>query len=117
MPKKAGTRSSGSRSRSQKNIQEVVNARGQRRSGNPKTINFESLRGKDYKEVMSDILSSPAVKYVAGGIAAAFLTRIANNMSDRYPEISSFIRENLENMQGKLGEFKDSFRETSSTRH
>ena len=50
-----------------------------------------------------------------GGIAAAVLARIANNISDRYPELSHFLKENLDTVEGKLGEFRSSMGE--STRH
>lgn len=61
---------------------------------------------RDYREIIREFISSPAVKYVAGGIATAVLTRLANNLSDRYPEISNFIRENMDNLEGRLSEFR-----------
>lgn len=70
---------------------------------------------RDYKDLLREIVSNPAFKYVAGGIAAALLTRMANNMADRYPELSHFLRENLENLEDRMGEFKTSM--TGSTRH
>lgn len=70
----------------------------------------------DYKEVLRGFISSPAVKYVAGGVATAILARLAANISDRYPEISNFIKENLETVENKLGEFKNEF-DSSSARH
>lgn len=60
-------------------------------------------RGTDYKEILKEFASNPAVRYIAGGLATAFLTRIANNMSERYPEISSFIRENIGTLETKFG--------------
>lgn len=70
---------------------------------------------RDYKDVLRELAANPAVRYVAGGIATAVLARIASNLSDRYPELSSFIKENLENVEGRLGDFKDSL--TDSARH
>jgi hypothetical protein len=68
---------------------------------------FLDVGDKDYKEVLKELITSPAVKYVAGGIATAILTRIANKMGDRYPEISSFLKENLDSLSGKMGEFRN----------
>jgi hypothetical protein len=76
-----------------------------------------SAAKRDYKEVIKDFITSPPVKYIAGGIATALLTRIANNMSDRYPEISSFIKENLDNIEGKLGEFNSGGSQAGHSRH
>lgn len=57
----------------------------------------------DYQEILIEILASPNVRYVAGGITTALLARLANNWEDKYTEISSFIRENLENLETKFG--------------
>lgn len=67
--------------------------------------NFFEAGNRDYREILRELASNPAVKYVAGGIATALLTRIANNMATRYPELSSFIRENLDSLEGKFGEY------------
>ncbi len=70
---------------------------------------------RDYKDVLRNLAANPAVRYVAGGIATAVLARIASNLSDRYPELSNFIKENLDNVEGRLGDFKDSL--ADSARH
>ena len=70
----------------------------------------------EYKDVLREFISNPAVKYVAGGIATAILARIATNISDRYPEISNFIKENLDTVEGKLNEFRNDYG-ASSARH
>ncbi len=71
-----------------------------------------SARGTehDYMGIVRELISNPTVKYVAGGIATALLTRLATNLSDRYPEISKFITENLDTVESKLsgGRFTDS---------
>jgi hypothetical protein len=46
------------------------------------------------------------VRYLAAGVATAILARVANNISDRYPEISDFLKENLDTAEGKLNEFR-----------
>lgn len=79
--------------------------------------NFEWPESRDYKDVLKNFITSPALKYVAGGMVTALLARFANNMTDRYPEISNFIKENLENIEGKLGEFRMGEGEASSSRH
>lgn len=71
---------------------------------------------RDYKDILQELLSNPALKYVAAGLATAVLTRIANKMSDRYPEISSFIRENLDQIEGRFGDFSGEGR-GESARH
>lgn len=57
---------------------------------------------RDYMGLVRELVSNPTVKYVAGGIATALLTRLATKLSDKYPEISSFIRENLDTVESKL---------------
>lgn len=50
--------------------------------------------------------TSPTVKYIAGGVATAVLTRIASNIATKYPELSNFLRENIDTVESKLSEFK-----------
>jgi len=57
---------------------------------------------RDYMSLVREIVSNPTVKYVAGGIATAMLTRLATKLSDKYPEISNFIRENLDQVESKI---------------
>lgn len=73
-------------------------------------------RVDDYKNVLREFVNNPAVRYVAGGIATAVLARIATNMSERYPEISNFLKENLDTVEGKLSEFRNG-PEGESARH
>ena len=54
---------------------------------------------------LSQMFSNPAVRYVAGGIATAVLTKLAANIQDKYPQISQFLREGIESMEGRLSEF------------
>lgn len=49
-----------------------------------------------YKEVIIDVASHPAVKYMAAGVATAMLARLASKASERYPEISRFIQDNVD---------------------
>lgn len=60
----------------------------------------------DYKEILRDLYASPTVRYLAGGIAAAFLNRYANKLSEKYPEVADFLKENIEAFEGKLSEIK-----------
>ncbi len=75
------------------------------------TRRSRSLAGEhDYMGMVREVVSNPTFKYVAGGIATALLTKLATNLSDRYPEISKFITENLDTVESKLsgGRFSDS---------
>ena len=81
-----------------------------------KTIS--SSNEKDYKDILRDMAKSPAVKYVAVGVTTALLTRLANNVSDKYPEMAGFLRENIGYMENKLSELKKSIgMEQTVTRH
>lgn len=73
--------------------------------------------GRDFKDIIRDIASNPAVKYVAGGIATAMLTKLASSLSGRYPEISRLLNENLENFEDKLREFRGSSSDQMDTQH
>lgn len=62
---------------------------------------------RDKSAAFREIINNPAVKYVAGGIASALMTKIITKMSDRYPEITRFLRENIDTLEQKLGEFQN----------
>lgn len=65
-----------------------------------------SSRGSEYGSLIREFISNPAVKYMAGGIATAILSRLATNMSEKYPELSRFLRENIDGFEGKLSQYR-----------
>lgn len=69
----------------------------------------------DYKEILRELYTSPTVRYLAGGIAAAVLNRYANRLSEKYPEIADFLRENIDTFEGKLADLKHSLDTGSSS--
>jgi hypothetical protein len=81
----------------------------------PLEVNIASER--DIKEMLKDFMTSPAVKYVAAGISTALLSRFATRINDRYPEISTFIRDNIHTLEGKLEEYRDTMQSGFSQRH
>lgn len=68
-----------------------------------------SSRGSDYKNLIREFISNPAVKYMAGGIATAVLSRLATNMSEKYPELSRFLKENINSFEGRLDQYRPGF--------
>jgi len=90
-----------------KSTQKVAAAR---RSGSAsRTRRSSSTLEKNYRNYRDTLLEwseRPAVRYVAGGIGIALLGRLAFSMSDRYPEVSRFFRENLDTIEDKLKEFR-----------
>lgn len=94
-------------------MQESTSRRSSRGSRRSSSVSEE----RDMKEIMREFLTSPAVKYIAGGLATALLTRLANNLSGKYPEISSFIRENMGNLEERFGDYRSGMGRESSARH
>lgn len=65
--------------------------------------------------ILKEIVSAPAVKFVARGLAAALFAKLAQKVNDKYPEISRFITENAELVDEKLGRgFAENFRENQA---
>jgi hypothetical protein len=64
-----------------------------------------SSRGSNYWNYILEFSAKPVVRYVAGGLVIAGLARLAMKMSDRYPEISTFIKDNMDTVESKLQEF------------
>ncbi|MFL5785743.1 MAG: hypothetical protein ACJ76H_14090 [Bacteriovoracaceae bacterium] len=80
----------------------------QSRRGNSSVLSSRSLERnyRNYRDTLLEWSERPAVRYVAGGIGIALLGRFALNISDKYPEISRFFRENLDTIEDKLKEFR-----------
>lgn len=84
-------------------------AAGRRSTGASRTRRSSSVLERNYRNYRDTLLEwseRPAVRYVAGGIGIALLGRFALSMSDRYPEVSRFLRENLDTIEDKLREFR-----------
>lgn len=105
MPRKSLNRTGGKRSKNSE-----LNSYATSGDGESLSTSWED---RDYRDILREIAKSPAVRYVAGGITMALLTRLANNMADKYPEISTFIRENVENLEGRFGNFNSAFGNSS----
>ena len=60
----------------------------------------------NYRQIAMDLYNNPTVRYMAGGVAAAILNRVASRLGNKYPEIGSFLKENIGTLEGKLNEFK-----------
>jgi hypothetical protein len=77
-------------------------------------INMSDYSGSK-KAMIMEVVNNPAFKYVVGGIATAVLTKVVTNMADRYPELSNFLRENLDTIEEKLTEFKSTLGDSNSS--
>ncbi len=77
-------------------------------------INMPDYSGSK-KAMIMEVLNNPAFKYVMGGIATAVLTKVVTNMADRYPELSNFLRENLDTIEEKLTEFKGTLGDSNTS--
>jgi hypothetical protein len=119
MAKKSTARASTSRASSRRNEEDVdmPEERLASRSRSNASREGEDSSPRDLRSMLRDLAANPAVRYVAGGIATAVLTRVATNMSEKYPEISKFISENLENVEGKLGDFRNGLTGDSARQH
>jgi hypothetical protein len=90
-----------------KSSQKVAAGRkGGRASGSRRSSSSLERNYRNYRDTLLEWSERPAVKYVAGGLGLALLGRFAYSMSDRYPEIARFIRENIDTVEDKLREFR-----------
>lgn len=77
-----------------------------------------STRGMNFKNILRKIKANPVSMYLAGGVGAFFLGRFAIRYYRSHPEISTFLKENFDTVEGKLREYKDSIMsEESEARH
>jgi hypothetical protein len=72
---------------------------------------------RDEREILKVLIQSPATKYVASGVATAFLAYVAKKLSPHYPEISDFIQENLDMLQGRMEQYQTAFHQNEPQKH
>lgn len=100
-------------SRQSKTTSPIKKSRARRSSSRPvkERLSFERKNyehtAREYKDALWEFMNRPGVKYFAGGLATAVLARLASGISERYPEISKFLKENIESMETKLSEFRN----------
>ena len=86
-----------------------------RRTGSSRAPVTSSVSNtKDIKEMLMEMVSHPAVRYVASGLATAILSRLATNLSERYPEIASFVKDNIDHLENGFSGFQDNGPEMTS---
>jgi hypothetical protein len=84
----------------------VANGRNKRRPRMEKVEEPNFKVGRSSKRSLREIFENPTVRYIAGGIATAMLARLASSMGDRYPELARFLRENVEGLEGRVGQYR-----------
>lgn len=86
------------------------------KKGNNMTIKKRISRPS--RSSFNQFFTGPAVKYIAGGLAAAVLTRLVSRLSGRYPELSKFLEDNIDVLEENVDQFKHQLTsETSRSRH
>jgi hypothetical protein len=69
-------------------------------------LDLRKLNGGGYKRVIRGLYNNPISLYVAGTVGAFFLGRFAYRYYQDHPEISDFIRENIDTVESRLREFR-----------
>ncbi len=89
----------------------------QRKASARKSRGSKERSYQNYRDTLLEWSERPAVRYMAGGIGLALLARFAYTLSDRYPEIGRFVRDNIETVEDKLREFRGLDQERTHARH
>jgi hypothetical protein len=86
-----------------------------------KILKATGLRNRNFQKSFSQVINHQAFKYVAGGIGLLVLGRLAVKLSDRYPEIGTYVRDGLDQVETKINEFRggssSEIAEVDSARH
>lgn len=69
-------------------------------------FDLRKFNGNNYKNVVRDFSKSSSLLYLVGGIGAFFLGRWALRYYQNHPEISEFIKENVDTVEARLREFR-----------
>jgi len=93
----------------------MVTKRKSIQSKGKKILNEAIPKAKSYGEVLYRLTEHPALRYVAGGIATALLSRAVQGLKSRYPEISNVLRENFDYLEEKLTHFSGNMNKSSGS--
>ena len=72
-------------------------------------------RQGNYKNLIRNLSKNTATKYVLAGIAGAVLVRFAMRYYREHPEISDFLRDNFENVEGRLRQYRQNLSSDTSS--
>lgn len=64
-----------------------------------------------------DLYDSPAVKYVAAGIAATAFSKLIKTISKRYPELTKILSEGLDEVEDQLVSYKKTHKGETHLQH
>lgn len=79
------------------------------------TVESSDYGFKNQNGFFKELISNPAVKYVAGGIATAMLSKFVTRLSEKYPEITRLLTDNLDSIENRLAEFRNSNSEENTS--
>ncbi len=87
-----------------------------RRGSQETTLDLSQLsRQSTYKNLIRYLSKNTAAKYVLGGIAGVVLVRFAMRYYREHPEISDFLRDNFENVEGRLRQYRQNLSSDTSS--
>lgn len=77
-----------------------------------------NTRGMNFKNVLRKIRASSFTVPLLSGVGAYFIGKFAIRYYKSHPEISDFLKENFDTVEGKLREYKESIMsEETEARH
>lgn len=74
-----------------------------------------SGRSLEISRAVRGVITAPATMYVAGGLGVAVLARFALRYYRSHPEISTFVEEKIDTVEGKLKEYRSSLTASNSS--
>lgn len=72
-------------------------------------------RTGSYRNVLRNLSRSTTSRYVLGGIVGILVVRYAVKYYREHPEISDFFRENFDNIEGRLRQYRHDLTADTST--
>lgn len=66
---------------------------------------------------LSDLWERPASRYVAAGLATALVAKVTSKITERYPEITNFLKENVPEVGDRLEQFRNGSVRTADINH
>lgn len=65
---------------------------------------------RSYMRKINNLNFKPVLGLIAGGVGVFALYKVGRILYSKYPQIGSFLRDNLDTIESRIGEFRESFR-------
>lgn len=74
----------------------------------------KNISEEQFEKFLFQFMHSPLLKFALAGLSVAILARLAKKMENQFPEISTFMNENLEFLNERVNSLRNSLKNSQT---